>query len=74
MSAWNAAGRDTLSLSAAAAAPFVSASDFHLKAGAPAVDVGVSRANGVTAPMRDAEGASRPIGAAVDLGAYERAP
>jgi hypothetical protein len=47
----------------------VSATDFHLTAGSPAIDAG--NATGVTL---DFDGAPRPAGAAMDLGAFEYRP
>ena len=48
---------------------FVSATNFHLTAGSPAVDAGVNTAGlGVTV---DLDGTPRPQGAAYDIGAYE---
>jgi hypothetical protein len=44
--------------------------DLRLAAGAPAIDAGT----GEGAPAADADGVTRPWGAAVDLGAYEYAP
>jgi MYXO-CTERM domain-containing protein len=41
--------------------------DFHPKLGSPLVDRGTS----LLAPVTDIDGATRPIGAAVDIGAYE---
>lgn len=46
---------------------FVSATDFHLKAGSPAIDAGANDG----APTTDFAGAARPVGSAVDIGAYE---
>lgn len=46
---------------------FVSATDFHLKPGSPAIDKG--KADG--APKADFEGKPRPQGAGIDLGAFE---
>jgi len=48
---------------------FVAASskDFHLTAGSPAVDNGTS----LDAPSTDLDGCHRPLGAAVDIGAFE---
>lgn len=43
--------------------------DFHLSADSPAVDAGMS---GDMMPTGDLDGAPRPVGAAPDLGAYER--
>src|SRR5262249_34524201 len=45
-------------------------SDFHLLATSPAIDAGVGIAAG--APSFDLDGNPRPVGAGVDLGAYER--
>lgn len=72
--AWQAAGHDRASLEASAADQFVNAAggDYLLKAGASAVDRGVSALAGVAAPPKDVRGAARPGGAAHDLGAYEQ--
>jgi hypothetical protein len=43
--------------------------DYHLQAGSPAINVGLS----TYAPTVDYDGAVRPAGAGFDLGAYERA-
>jgi Bacterial TSP3 repeat len=43
-------------------------SDYHLQAGSPAVDSGIS----IGAPSLDADGFARPQAAGVDRGAYER--
>jgi hypothetical protein len=49
---------------------FVSATDLHLRAGSPCIDSG-----GATgAPDHDLDGNPRPLGSAVDRGAYELAP
>ncbi len=42
--------------------------DYHLKAGSPAIDSGTQ----IGAPSIDLSGVSRPQGAGVDIGAYER--
>jgi hypothetical protein len=42
-------------------------SDFHLAVGSPAIDKG----SNAGAPIVDLEGKSRPLGAGVDIGAYE---
>ena len=47
-----------------------SAGDFHLQANSPAVDHGSAAAN--TVVVRDRDGTSRPQGAGIDIGAYER--
>jgi hypothetical protein len=44
------------------------AQDFHLQAGSPAIDQGASTG----APATDLDGVTRPQGAAVDMGCYER--
>jgi hypothetical protein len=44
------------------------AQDFHLQAGSPAIDQGSSTG----APATDLDGVTRPQGAAVDVGCYER--
>jgi hypothetical protein len=44
--------------------------DLHLRAGSPAIDAGSTD----LAPVLDVERVSRPQGAGVDLGAYERCP
>jgi hypothetical protein len=42
--------------------------DFHLAAGSPAIDKGTSAG----APAEDYDGAARPPGSAIDIGAFER--
>ncbi|HZR82953.1 MAG TPA: right-handed parallel beta-helix repeat-containing protein [Candidatus Binatia bacterium] len=65
---WQALGYDLHSFVATPAQHFVApGSDFHLLVSSPAVDAGVSTG----APSADLEGKPRPVGAAVDLGAYE---
>ena len=49
---------------------FVSATDLHLTAGSPAIDIGGSTG----APERDFDGTRRPIGAGIDIGAFEFDP
>jgi len=69
LAAWQALGYDTHSFVAAPPALFVApGSDFHLLATSPALDAGTV----VGAPGVDLEGNPRPVGAGVDLGAYER--
>lgn len=47
---------------------FASSTDFHVLAGSPAVDA----ANVIYATGQDLDGVTRPVGAAADIGAYER--
>jgi hypothetical protein len=72
LSAWQALGYDTHSIIATPDQLFInpSAADYHLKAGSPAVDQGLSLAE-VT---DDLEGNSRPAGPAYDIGAFELSP
>ena len=66
--AWQALGYDVHSFVAAPGALFlVPGSDFHLLAGAPAVDHGTP----TSAPADDLDGNPRPVGGGVDVGAYE---
>jgi hypothetical protein len=68
LSAWQALGYDTNSFVAVPADHFVApGSDFHLLETSPAIDAGTSN----EAPTIDLDGNPRPIGAAVDIGAYE---
>ena len=73
LATWRGSGRDTTSVNSTTAAVFVApeSSDFRLKAGAPAVDIGRSSLAGVSVPALDVQGTSRPKGAAPDAGAYE---
>ncbi len=65
---WQAEGYDLHSFVATPAQLFVAAgSDFHLKPGSPAIDEG----SAADAPPADLEGNPRPVGAGVDIGAYE---
>ncbi len=65
---WQAEGYDTHSFLAAPADLFVvPGSDFHLQGTCPAIDAGTA----TDAPASDLEGNPRPVGAGVDLGAYE---
>jgi len=69
LAAWQALGYDAASFLATPAAHFVApGSDFHLLATSPAIDAGEA----AHAPAVDLEGNPRPVGAGVDLGAYER--
>jgi len=47
--------------------------DFHIEAGSPAVDRGVTRFNSIDAPAIDVDGQSRLAGVGPDVGADERA-
>jgi hypothetical protein len=71
---WQATGRDTHSITATQAAVFVSATDFHLKPGSPALDIGISTLSSDAAPTTDLEGNPRPAFAGYDLGSYELQP
>jgi hypothetical protein len=66
-------GQDAHSFVTGAGSLFVNAAgnDYHLKATSPAVDVGASALNGVSAPATDLDGNPRPSGAGYDIGAYE---
>jgi MYXO-CTERM domain-containing protein len=71
LSAWQAAtGQDQSSVVGDAATVFVDAAadDYHLAMNGPAVDSGTS----MSAPSGDLEGNARPVGAGVDIGAYEQ--
>jgi hypothetical protein len=66
---WQALGYDLHSFVATPAQLFlVEGSDFHLRTGSPAIDAGTS----VGAPNDDVDGNPRPVGAGVDIGAYEQ--
>jgi parallel beta-helix repeat protein len=68
LAAWQALGYDAHSFIAVPADHFVDpSSDFHLLAGSPAVDSGTT----AQAPATDLDGTPRPLGAGVDIGAYE---
>jgi hypothetical protein len=65
---WQALGYDANSFVATPTQHFVNpATDFHLLTTSPAIDAGTS----VNAPGDDIEGNARPVGAGVDIGAYE---
>lgn len=65
---WQAQGYDASSFVATPAQNFVTpGSDFHLLPTSPAVDAGTAS----NAPPTDLDGAPRPAGAGIDLGAYE---
>ncbi|MBI3767451.1 MAG: right-handed parallel beta-helix repeat-containing protein [Deltaproteobacteria bacterium] len=69
LAAWQALGYDAHSFLATPADLFVTpGSDFHLSPTSPAIDAGTA----ASAPANDLEDAPRPVGAGVDLGAYER--
>jgi parallel beta-helix repeat protein len=68
LASWQGLGYDLHSFLATPGALFaVPDSDFHLAPASPALDAGTA----VEAPAEDLEGAPRPVGAAVDVGAYE---
>jgi hypothetical protein len=67
LTSWRALGYDQHSIMASPTQLFVGGSDYHLKDGSPAIDVGVTLAD-VT---RDLDGNARPIGARFDVGVYE---
>ncbi|MCW5890251.1 MAG: right-handed parallel beta-helix repeat-containing protein [bacterium] len=68
LAAWQAQGYDAHSFVATPADHFlVPGSDWHLRPTSPAVDAGTLAG----APATDLDGAPRPVGAGVDLGAYE---
>jgi hypothetical protein len=68
LAAWQALGYDTHSFVSTPAALFLApGSDFHLLAPGPAIDAGTA----TQAPSGDLEGSPRPVGAGVDVGAYE---
>ncbi|MEW6268258.1 MAG: right-handed parallel beta-helix repeat-containing protein [Thermodesulfobacteriota bacterium] len=68
LAAWQALGYDAHSFVATPTEHFVApGSDFHLLATSPAIDAG----SAAGAPAVDLDGAPRPVGAGVDLGAYE---
>ena len=66
---WQAAGRDVHSKAATAGQLFVNwpAGDYHLKAGAAAINAGTATG----APAVDWSGQARPLGGGVDAGAIE---
>jgi len=66
--AWQSEGYGANSFNAVPTDHFVSVgSDYHLLFASPAVDAGT----GVDAPADDLDGGARPVGAGIDLGAYE---
>jgi parallel beta-helix repeat protein len=70
---WQAAGHDANSILSSAAALFQnpSADDYHLKAGAPAINAGLASLGTASAPVADITGVPRPQGSGFDIGAYE---
>jgi hypothetical protein len=68
LAAWQALGHDLDSVIATPADVFLAPGiDFHLKPGSPALDLGILAG----APSEDLDGHPRPVGTAVDAGAYE---
>jgi hypothetical protein len=68
LAAWQALGYEQASFVATPAVLFVNPGvDFHLLAGAPAVDAG----SALGAPLYDLDGNPRPAGGGFDVGAYE---
>ncbi|MDY7080243.1 MAG: right-handed parallel beta-helix repeat-containing protein [Chloroflexota bacterium] len=70
---WQALGYDAGSFIAQPDDLFVNvaAADYRLKAGATAIDAGLPEFEGHLAPTQDIVGVGRPVGAAIDIGAYE---
>ena len=70
-----ATGQDARSSTATGTQLFVNAAgnDYHLKVGAPALDVGAGSFNGTSAPSADAQGEVRPQGLGYDAG-YDELP
>ncbi len=66
----SATGQDTHSIIATPADLFIdpAISNYQLKAGSPAIDIGTLQ----SAPNRDLAGTARPSGSGIDIGAYER--
>jgi hypothetical protein len=68
LAGWQALGYDAHSFVTTPAVNFVApGSDFHLLPTSPAVDAGTSAG----APPTDLDGNARPVGAGIDIGAYE---
>ena len=75
LAGWQALGLDLASATGSSASTFaVPGSDFHLAAGASAIDAGIGVFVGVSSPGQDIEGATRPQGMDWDAGAYESTP
>jgi hypothetical protein len=69
LAAWQALGYDAHSFLATPSDLFqMPGSDFHLAPTSPAIDAGTATG----APVDDLDDAPRPVGAGVDVGAYER--
>jgi hypothetical protein len=65
---WQALGYDAHAFVATPAELFLApGSDFHLRAGSPAIDAGTAAG----APTNDLDDAPRPVGGGIDVGAYE---
>jgi hypothetical protein len=69
----SATGQDAHSIIATPAQLFVDAAgdDYHLAEASPAIDAGIAALGGKSAPAKDYEGDSRPMGDAFDVGADE---
>jgi parallel beta-helix repeat protein len=70
LASWRTAtGQDAHSIISTATALFVNAAggDYRLKSGSPAIDKGTT----TNAPPTDIAGTARPLGAGIDIGAYE---
>ena len=73
LTSWRTSGQDVHSVSATSTALFqnASGSDYHLKAGAGAIDLGIAVFASANAPTSDQASAIRPQGSGYDAGAYE---
>ncbi|MBL8744705.1 MAG: right-handed parallel beta-helix repeat-containing protein [Myxococcales bacterium] len=71
LATWQAAGLDEGSFVATASLFVSPGNDYGLSASANAVDAGLDSFQGANAPASDADGTSRPVGAGIDIGAYE---
>jgi len=71
LTGWRGLGYDTHSIQATDTALFVNpGTDYHLKAGSPAINAGTTLAD----VADDKEGTTRPQGGAYDIGCYEVVP